>query len=117
MDGSGGGTYAYFPNAQVVGTVYNGADTTHSGHTTQCSTGAHSHLEFYSNHAWGAMYEWHSPQGPDHYYYNHVHGSAGDEGSYSSGNSSMSTSYIGGLLGGDTEVEIPIWDNPYHAGY
>jgi hypothetical protein len=108
-DGSG---TVYWLNGATVGTIYNMAD---SG-SPKCSDGPHTHLEFYSSHAWGLTYEWHSSGGPDSYHglwFNpdHIHSS-----SYGGGSDSVSQGQILGFVGGGSTLPW-MYDNPNHSGH
>lgn len=60
-DDGGSGTISYLD--LTVGAAFNG--------TGPCSSGIHIHMEYYSNHNWGAAKEHHG-YGQDWYYYNHT---------------------------------------------
>ena len=107
----GGTGTVYYVSPTSIGSVYPGGDTVNP----KCSDGAHSHMEWYSNHSWGAPYEWHSTLGPDYFYDYHVHGGGGVEPAFSSA-STMNTSRVVGFVGGGT-TSPAMWENPYHAGY
>lgn len=71
-----------------------------------CSTGRHSHMEFYSRHAYGLQYEWRNPNGPDYYLPNgHTH-----YGGYST-TDSVSTGTKVAFLGG-ASTSYFLYDNP-----
>ncbi|HET7737268.1 MAG TPA: hypothetical protein VFK32_01725 [Tepidiformaceae bacterium] len=55
-------------SGQKMGEVFRGGDAISSafGHGS-CSQGDHTHIEGYSSHSWGFLYEWHSESGPDGY--------------------------------------------------
>jgi len=67
------GTTVSYLNYTAEATVYPSADYNESWEVGEhrCSFGAHTHLETFSFHNWGAMYETHG-KGPDYYYDNHV---------------------------------------------
>ncbi len=77
----GGTGTIWYVDGVSLGTIYNGGDVV-GGSGGRCSTGAHTHVEFLSDHAWGSEYEWHSSAGPDSYgglsgVSTHIHGTAG----------------------------------------
>lgn len=60
----------YYVNGVDLGIVYNNGDrnpATGQLYSDYCSSGPHTHVEFFSSHNWGGEYEWHSSQGPDGY--------------------------------------------------
>jgi hypothetical protein len=64
--GSGPNAVIRYINWRQVSNVYGGAGG--------CSTGSHTHIEFFSMHNWGKVYEWHSAIGPDGFYDgSHIH--------------------------------------------
>lgn len=63
----GSGT-VYTVRKQPIGVAYQGADEpTSLAGDRSCSGGTHTHIDGYSSHNWGFLYEWHSPWGPDGY--------------------------------------------------
>ncbi len=101
----GTGTVNYISGWQA-GTIYPVGDGV-------CSTGAHTHLEFYSNHAWGGQYEWHG-EGPDYYpdySAGHVHYMGG---SYTLDSVSQGTSLF---FGGGGTTSYWMRDNPYYGDH
>lgn len=89
----GTGTVSWINGIQFA-SVYNGSGA--------CSTGAHSHLEFFSTHAWGGEFEQHSSLGPDYYSYGHIHGNGTPGSTGYAADSVASGTYVGFLGGGTT---------------
>ncbi len=98
----GTGTIYYFAN-KTVGTDYAG--------TGSCSDGQHTHIEWVSDHSWGAQFEWHG-LGPDYFYAGHVHYPGDVFGGVTYRRDPVNQGVTLGYIGGDSTTP---WfrDNPF----
>lgn len=101
-------------------TVYPGPDTGDDQGRNKCSSGAHTHQEFRSNHGIGKAYEWHG-SGPEAFDVpgvgvRHVHGNRGAQGFYVGGADSISVADTVALLGGDYDPAVlRVDENPCYT--
>lgn len=107
----GSGTIRYISGVEI-GDVYGGSGA--------CSSGAHVHVEFYSTHAWGFEYEWHSIS-RDGYsglagYTDHIHFDGANYNHSPRRDSVTQGSTTLGFLGGGSTL---FWmrDNPYYSDH
>lgn len=110
----------HWPAGITIGQVYNGGDI-YSLAQGGCSSGAHTHIEFYSSHEMGAYYEWHAAAGPDSYNYYpysppgpHVH--QGWDYGLPQANDPIGYAYTVGWLGGSSALYWML-DNPYFGNH